>query len=108
MNDRVITIMKVASAGGYILDTISDFKNTGIFKQKFKQITNRFVKQLESLENDIVEGSSDEVRQQLVDCYTVFDNCMELGAKLDPAKSLEFDKEFQELVEKYKYTSTDL
>ena len=87
------------AAIGFILDQADKITTSKIYFQKVKQYGNRFLKEIEKHENEFANYVDADVMSE---SYQIFENVLSLSLTIDEKKKKSFEREMNQLVNKYK------
>lgn len=86
------------AAAGFILDCIDKLQGMNFFTNKLKQVTKRFISELEKIEKITSEEVDADVMSE---SYEVFGNILSVSLTIDNKKKKSFNREIIEIVKKY-------
>jgi len=98
MNERIKYLYLLMAAAGFILDCIDHLQGMNFFTNKIKQVTNRFIKELEKLENLVSQDVDADIMSE---SYEVFGNVLGMSLTIDQKKKKSFNREITEVLKKY-------
>jgi len=87
------------AAIGFILDQADKITGSKIYFQEVKQYGNRFLKEIEKHENEFANYVDADVMSE---SYQIFENVLSLSLTIDEKKKKSFEREMNQLVNKYK------
>jgi hypothetical protein len=92
-------IFAQCSAIGFTLDQADKIKGSGIYFRKVKQYGNLYLKEIAKIENEFTNFVDADTMSE---SYQIFENILSFSLDLDADKKEEFEKELNQLINKYK------
>lgn len=86
------------AAAGFILDCIDKLQGMSFFTNKLKQVTKRFIKELEKIEKLIAQEVDADVMSE---SYEVFGNILSVSLTMDNDGKKKFNEDIIKVVKKH-------
>ena len=99
MSENTNNIFCYTAAIGFILDQADKMTNSKIYFHKVKQYGNKFLSEIAKHENTFADFVDADI---MVESYTVFENMLSLSLTMKDKKKKSFEREINELINKYK------
>ena len=102
MKKDVKALTKLALMIGLLLDFIDEIEYNKWWFQKLRNTGLRFKKELEKHDNIMIGGVDAKTGQDFVNSYQSISNLLDFNLSLNENKLEEFDKDLEQLINKYK------
>jgi hypothetical protein len=103
-DDKVFEIYKLMAGIGYVLNKISDLRQTSLYTNTLKYKLNLAYNECDNIERKICQHQGTmtyDESQQMADSYIVFENLLDCVQKIPENRVEKFNKHLEEVIKIY-------